>query len=119
MNNNMNNNMRHNMNNHCEPHMEHHMHHHMDHFMDSKVDRNSLLNKLYVVSFAINDCTLYLDTHPCDEEALACINELIPIRRALLDKYAECFGPLTIDSVVPSNKWDWVSAPMPWEGGCK
>lgn len=87
--------------------------------MSGNVDQNSLLQKINVVSFAINDCTLYLDTHPCDEEALACINELIPIRRNLLDKYSQCYGPLTIDSVTPSNKWEWAMGPMPWEGGCK
>jgi len=119
MNNNMNNNMHRQMNRNMDNRMEHHMHHYMEHFLDNNMDRNSMLHKIYIISFAINDCTLYLDTHPCDEAALTCINEWIPIRRALLDKYAQCFTPLTIDSVQPSNKWEWASGPMPWEGGCK
>jgi spore coat protein JB len=99
--------------------MERHMEHHMDRHMDMKMDKNGLLSKIFKVSFAINDCTLYLDTHPCDQEALCYINELIPVRCELLLKYSECFGPLTIDSVLPTKKWEWVSSPMPWEGGCK
>ncbi|PXV96254.1 spore coat protein JB [Lachnotalea glycerini] len=87
--------------------------------MNQNMDKNSLLKKIFAVSFAINDCTLYLDTHPCDEEALTCINELIPIRRNLLEKYSQCFGPLTIDSVMPTKKWEWAFGPMPWEGGCQ
>lgn len=83
----------------------------------SNVDRRTLLKKIYMVSFAINDCTLFLDTHPTDEDALVCINELLPVRRSLLEKYSECFGPLTIDTVLPSKKWEWACGPMPWEGG--
>ena len=33
--------------------------------------RKELLQKINEVSFAVNDITLYLDTHPCDEKALA------------------------------------------------
>jgi spore coat protein JB len=83
------------------------------------IDRYNLLMKISKVSFAILDCTLYLDTHPCDEEALQYVNELIPIRRNLLEKYSQCFGPLTIDTVMPSSKWEWANGPMPWEGGCR
>lgn len=84
---------------------------------NNHVDRRSLLNKINVVSFAINDCTLYLDTHPTDEEALICINELIPVRRSLLEKYSEHFGPLTVDTSMSTKKWEWACGPMPWEGG--
>lgn len=87
--------------------------------MKHNVDKTSLYNKICMVSFAINDCTLYLDTHPFDEEALIYINELIPVRRNLLEKYSQYFGPLTIDSVMPTKKWEWAEGPMPWEGGCK
>lgn len=83
----------------------------------NNVDRKALLHKINMISFAINDCTLYLDTHPTDEEALTCINELLPIRRSLLEKYSQNFGPLTIDTAMPSKKWEWACAPMPWEGG--
>ncbi len=116
MNNRVNNTMSNNMNNHMNNHMNNRP---INNVANNNMDRNGLLNKICSVSFAINDCTLFLDTHPCDEEALACINELIPIRLSLLEKYSQCFTPLTIDSVLPSNKWDWANGPMPWEGGCK
>ncbi|MFA9376940.1 MAG: spore coat protein CotJB [Lachnotalea sp.] len=120
MNNNMNNNMHNNMNNNMNCNMNNNMNCNMNkNINNTKVDRSSLLSKINKVSFAINDCTLFLDTHPCDEEALVYINELIPVRCNLLEKYSQCFTPLTIDSVLPTNKWDWASGPMPWEGGCK
>jgi len=111
MNNNMNRNR--NMSANCEQRMER-----MPRQMDGHMDKCSLLKKIDVVCFAIDDCNLYLDTHPCDEEALNCINELIPLKRNLLEKYAQCYGPLTIDSAPPMKKWEWASGPMPWEGGC-
>lgn len=86
---------------------------------NNNIDRKNLLDKINMVSFAINDCTLYLDTHPTDEDALVCINELLPVRHNLLDKYSQHFGPLTIDSAMPSKTWEWAYGPMPWEGGCK
>lgn len=38
--------------------------------MNTMVSQKSLLKYIYEVSFAVNDITLYLDTHPEDEEAL-------------------------------------------------
>ncbi|WP_236354769.1 spore coat protein CotJB [Konateibacter massiliensis] len=83
----------------------------------TNVDRRSLMHKISMVSFGIVEATLYLDTHPMDETALKYINELIPVRQSLLEKHSQCFGPLTIDSVLPSQKWEWACNPMPWEGG--
>ena len=37
--------------------------------------RRDLLNKIYEVSFAVDDVKLYLDTHPWDEEALSYFRE--------------------------------------------
>lgn len=110
----MNNNMYRNRNMNSEQRMPHHM----SNRMEGNMDKCSLLKKIDVVCFAIDDCNLYLDTHPCDEEALNCINELIPLKRNLMEKYAQCYGPLTIDSAPPMKKWEWASGPMPWEGGC-
>ncbi|MEE0568070.1 spore coat protein CotJB [Clostridium sp.] len=33
-------------------------------------DQNKLLRFIYEVGFAIDDVVLYLDTHPCDKQAL-------------------------------------------------
>lgn len=85
--------------------------------MNNKLDRRKLLDKINSVSFAIDDAKLYLDTHPCDEEALTFIQEKLCIRNELLSKYAEYYSPLTVDSSKPNCHWDWINEPMPWEGG--
>ena len=75
------------------------------------------------VSFAVNDIHLYLDTHPCDEKALAFFAENSAKRNQLLDEYARTYGPLTIDTAADAcdDPWKWAKQPFPWEmeGGCR
>ena len=47
-----------------------------------------LLKRLNEVSFAVNDIHLFLDTHPCDEKALAFFQEVSEERNRLLKEYA-------------------------------
>lgn len=82
--------------------------------------KRELLKKINEVSFAVDDISLYLDTHPCDEKALAYYQEMSEIRNKALKEYAKCYGPLTIDTANEScsRQWEWVQQPWPWEGGC-
>lgn len=63
-----------------------------------------LLKRLNEVSFAVNDIHLFLDTHPCDEKALAFFQEVSEERNRLLKEYASSFGPLTIDTAACSRE---------------
>ena len=78
-----------------------------------------MLNHINEVSFAVDDILLYLDTHPCDQEALAFYRENAKKRNEALKEYAKYYGPLTIDTAVDSDSdsWEWVNQPWPWEGG--
>ena len=82
-----------------------------------------LLQKINEVSFAVDDILLYLDTHPCCEEALAYYQENAAERRRLMKEYAKCYGPLTIDDALESGEstWKWAEQPFPWEkeGACR
>lgn len=89
--------------------------------MSERPCKKDLLNKINVVSFAVDDVKLFLDTHPCDEDALAFFREYSRMRNEALKEYAAYYGPLTIDTTVYSctDRWDWVNEPWPWqEGGC-
>ena len=70
-----------------------------------------------------DDLLLYLDTHPCDERALMLCRKMVKERKELLEKYAQNFGPLTIDctDMSESESWKWMEQPFPWEreGGCR
>ncbi len=89
--------------------------------MNNKPCRNDLLQWINVVSFAVDDVKLFLDTHPNDENALAYFREYSKLRNQALKEYARHFGPLTIDTAAEScnDNWNWIHEPWPWqEGGC-
>ena len=90
----------------------------MNEMPNSKPCRKDLLMH---ASFAVDDVKLYLDTHPRDQEALDFFYEYNKKRNQLLKEYAKYYGPLTVDTAVPScsDRWNWIQEPWPWqEGGC-
>ena len=78
---------------------------------------NQLLQKVYETGFALDEITLYLDTHPMDQKAIQYFNHFREIRTNALKEYEEYYGPLTLDTARPDQKWHWSTQPMPWEGG--
>lgn len=82
---------------------------------------DKLLTQIYQVSFAINDLTLYLDTHPDCEHGLPLFKELLQKRLDLLAEYSKTARPLTQLSIVTgtpeTTSYGWDDGPMPWEGG--
>ena len=75
--------------------------------MKTDCSKKQLLNRIDQVSFAVNDMTLYLDTHPCDEKALTYCHELVQERKKLLKEYAEAYGPLIIDITDQTGESIW------------
>ena len=59
-----------------------------------------LLNIIDQTSFAMDDVLLFLDTHPCDQQALS---------------YYQAMAR-AVNSA--SGYWSWIQGPWPWEGGC-
>ena len=90
---------------------------------EMKAAKEKLMNRINEVSFAVNDVLLYLDTHPCCEEAISFYQECEQERQKLLKEYAQCYGPLTVDDALESggDTWKWAEQPFPWEqeGGCR
>ena len=84
-------------------------------------EREKAMNEISMVGFAINDLTLYLDTHPDCEQGKALMKELLQKRLDGLADYAEKYDPLTQLSIITGNptspKYEWDEGPAPWEGG--
>lgn len=82
--------------------------------------RQELLEWINIVSFAVDDVKLFLDTHPCNQEALEYFEEFKNHRIQALKEYAKYYGPLTIDTASScEDRWKWINEPWPWqEGGC-
>ncbi len=66
---------------------------------ENKPNRNELLEWINVVSFAVDDVKLFLDTHPCNPDALEYFEEFKKQRVQALREYAKYYGPLTLDTV--------------------
>ena len=83
--------------------------------------KKELLEWINIVSFAVDDVKLFLDTHPNCTEALDFFDEFKKQRVQALKQYASAYGPLTVDTADYScaERWNWINEPWPWqEGGC-
>lgn len=86
--------------------------------MQNCPNQQQLLNWINMISFAIQDTQLYLDTHADDQEALEYFCHFHKLRLEALEEYARRFTPLTIDTVTCSeDQWKWVMDKWPWERG--
>ncbi len=80
--------------------------------------QNQMLHYINMVSFAVIEANLFLDTHPCDQEALEYFRHYSKLRNKAMKEYAESYGPLTVDTNSNnSDTWEWVKSPWPWEMG--
>ncbi len=78
------------------------------------------MTDLSTISFAINDLTLYLDTHPDCQNGLTLFKQLLQKRLDLLADFADKFYPLTQISIITgetnTDSYGWNEGPAPWEG---
>ena len=70
---------------------------------NSCTSKEKLLQRIYEVSFAVDDILLFLDTHPCCQEALSFYREYSSERQKLMKEYARHYGPLTIDDALETD----------------
>jgi len=78
-------------------------------------ERQKLLRRIQTLDFALDELTLYLDTHPDCPEGLAQYSALLPQYRQAMSEYSARFGPLTSEDNDSTERWRWVDAPWPWQ----
>ena len=66
---------------------------------DNRPCKAELLDWINTVSFVCDDTKLFLDTHPCNTEALEFYEEFKNQRMQALQEYAKYYGPLTLDTM--------------------
>ena len=85
-------------------------------------EREHLMNRIYQVSFFLDDLILYLDTHEKDPEAIRLFAAKNQERQELLTQFAEQFYPLTRACIAKcpeaQEEFLWEKGPIPWEGAC-
>lgn len=81
-----------------------------------------MLRFIYETGFAIDDVILYLDTHPCDMQAMEYYENYKKLYKQAVEEYSQLYGPLTVDNVAVGScngSWAWANTPWPWEGACR
>lgn len=71
-----------------------------------------LMNDLQALDFALVEITLYLDSHPYDENAITRHNELAEQRHATRDKLENRSKEASEGN--ESKGWRWSLSPWPW-----
>ncbi len=58
-------------------------------------NRKALLKRLQVCDFVLTEVALFLDTHPTDQDALACYQKYLILKRETLTEYTRDLARLT------------------------
>ncbi len=83
----------------------------------NRCEKENLLQFISEVSFAVLDVGLYLNTHPCDKEAMLYYNKYKDLREKAMSEYSKNYGPLLVTDVENACYWTWTEEPWPWKGG--
>lgn len=80
-------------------------------------DQATALLKIQEIEFVAVELNLYLDTHPCDEDAINDYNCAVENLKQLKKEYEAQYGPLFNYGWggFSPNPWQWVQGPWPWE----
>lgn len=75
-----------------------------------------LLEELQAIDFVLVELTLYLDTHPLDENALKQYNQFALKRRGVAAEFEQRYGPLLqYGHSFSQYPWQWDQPPWPWQ----
>lgn len=76
--------------------------------------REKMLREIQALEFMEIELNLYLNTHPCDRQALMIFMNTVQQRKMLRDNYERMYSPLTA-CASNSFPWPWIESPWPWE----
>lgn len=75
-----------------------------------------LMQELQTVDFVLLELTLYLDTHPDDQDAIQQFNQCAQTRQQLLIQVEKIYGPLQqYGNSYSGYPWNWKDGPWPWQ----
>lgn len=81
-------------------------------------ERDRLLKEIGILDFIVVELVLFLDTHPCSQEAMRYFDYYNQLKKEKMREFSAQYGPLTLDQAKGGNKeFLWTIQPWPWEGG--
>lgn len=82
----------------------------------SRNELEDLLNQIRMYNFTITDLSFYLDIHPNNPNLINLYNSYVAKEKELIEKYEKEYGPLSCNTIMPTNDYVWNNNPWPWEG---
>ncbi|RBN39630.1 spore coat protein CotJB [Priestia megaterium] len=74
------------------------------------------LEEIQAIDFALVELTLYLDTHPNDQQAMQQFNEYAHQAMQLKRNFETKYGPLQqYGNSYTDGNWSWGTSPWPWQ----
>lgn len=74
------------------------------------------LEEIQAIDFVLVELTLYLDTHPNDQQAMRQFNEYAQYAKQLKNNFEAKYGPLQqYGNSYTDAKWSWGTTPWPWQ----
>ncbi|WP_110927868.1 spore coat protein CotJB [Bacillus massiliglaciei] len=86
--------------------------------MKKKLDAEyyQLLEQIQAADFVLVELSLYLHTHPHDQDALNQFNQFSQYSQQLKAAFEPKFGPLLgFGASGGFDKWEWGKPPWPWQ----
>ncbi len=80
--------------------------------------KEQMLRDIGIVDFTVVELALFLDTHPCDRDAMEYFNHYSRMGMQMKKEFSKNYYPLTLDYAESDQEWRWGNAPLPWEGVC-
>jgi len=78
-------------------------------------NKMELLKLIVASEFMKDDLSLFLNTHPMDQEALAKYNFYVMESKGLKESYEMNYGMLSEHNSLSPYPWQWINNPWPWE----
>lgn len=76
----------------------------------------AMLKKIQEMQFVAIELQLYLDTHPCDQDALNDYRCAVDVLHHHIMEYETEYGTLiALSHHYSGDNWDWAEGPWPWE----
>ena len=73
--------------------------------------RQQMLKWVDMLSFAVQEANLYLDTHPCDSQAIAYLKQMSQAYADARNAYEAQYGPLRAENARDTVYWSWTDDP--------
>ena len=80
------------------------------------VCKNAVEKRIAAYKFALYDLGLYLDSHPCDTQAMQLRTQYRATLAQLTDEYEQHYGNYVCTQADVLDNWtEWVNDPWPWD----